>query len=116
MHTKLSTGIVESKLRLDWANLLKEEITNMRSGTSLSYTEAKKILRSRLGLSKDTLNSHLDGSNTVETANFLASCHLMGVTYITFSNGQSQFILTNTIANALDNQKKFKPTVKKGHR
>ena len=116
MHTKLSQGIVESRLRLDWANLLKEEISNMRAGTDLSYTEAKKVLRARLGLSKDTLNSHLDGSNTVDTANFLTACHLMGVTYIIYSNGQSEFISTDSIADAIDNQRRIKPIVKKGHR
>ena len=103
MHTKLSTGIVESRLRLDWAGLLKEQIAALRVATGLSYTEAKKVLRARLGFTKDTLNSHLDGSNTVDITNFFAACHALGVTYVILSNGQSQFIDTNSIISNENN-------------
>lgn len=110
MRTKISTGIVESRLRLDWANLLEEEIKRLQSG-GLNYVEAKAILRQRLGFTKDTLNSHLEGANTVDVVNFIYACNILGVTYIIDSSGCSQFIETDSIFSGRKTESALPPSI-----
>lgn len=98
MHKQISPAVIECTLRLEWSEVLKTEIRSLcKSG--LSYNEAKVILRGRLGITKDAFNAHLEGSHTINVINFLHGCHVLGITYVINSNGQCNFIASDSIFN-----------------
>lgn len=96
MHNKISPGMVESILRLDWSNHLKEQIADLQK-SGLTWDESKAIIRKRLGFSKDQLNSHLSCKNTIEINSFIYACTVLRIVYLIDADGYSKFMPADSI-------------------